>query len=121
MSTDPATSALEGFPEVTRAAYQRFCTTRAEADAQETVRTALSFLLSRPEPHTDLLSLPPETRLREDLEADSLALAELVFLVENLFGVAISEVDLRGVETLGDLEALVKRKVGEAEADAPQA
>ena len=44
-----------------------------------------------------------ETRFREDLEADSLDLAELIMDFEDKFGVGeISEEDAQKIETVGD-------------------
>ncbi|MEF9958835.1 MAG: acyl carrier protein [Niameybacter sp.] len=41
-------------------------------------------------------------RFKEDLEADSLDLFEVVMALEDEFGVAISNEDVEGIKTVGD-------------------
>ena len=55
--------------------------------------------------------LPDNARLMTDLGYDSLALAEIVFFVEDLYKVAISNDDLKSIETVSDLRAFVRAKV----------
>lgn len=52
------------------------------------------------------LELPPErvgegTRFREDLDADSLDLYELVMELEDTYGIRMSEEEAAGIETVG--------------------
>lgn len=54
----------------------------------------------------------PEMRLVEDLRLDSVRLLTLAVEVENRFRVLLDEVDEAGIETVGDLVALVRRKLG---------
>jgi acyl carrier protein len=56
----------------------------------------------------------PAMRLVEDLELDSLRRLTLAVEVENLFRVKLEPEDEAGLETLGDLVALVERKLGGA-------
>jgi acyl carrier protein len=55
--------------------------------------------------------LSPDMRLIEDLRLDSVRLLTLAAEVENRFRVLLDEVDERAVETVGDLIALVRRKL----------
>lgn len=55
--------------------------------------------------------LPESARLIADLGYDSLALAEIVFFVEDLFKVTISNEDLKNILTVSDLRAYVRAKV----------
>lgn len=55
--------------------------------------------------------LTPEMRLVEDLRLDSIRLLTLAAEVENRFRVLLDEVDEMAVETVGDLVALVRRKL----------
>lgn len=57
-------------------------------------------------------SLAPEMRLVEDLRLDSVRLLTLAAEVENRFRVLLDEVDEGGIETVGDLVAVVRRKLG---------
>lgn len=46
--------------------------------------------------------IKPETRLREDLDADSLDLYELVMELEDRYGIRVSEEEAAEIETVGD-------------------
>ena len=56
--------------------------------------------------------LSPEMRLIEDLRLDSIRLLTLAAEVENLFRIFLDELDEGAVETVGDLVAVVRRKIG---------
>jgi len=55
--------------------------------------------------------LTPEMRLVEDLRLDSIRLLTLAAEVENRFRVLLAEEDELGIETVGDLIAIVRRKL----------
>ena len=57
----------------------------------------------------DLANVKAETRLREDLNADSLDLVLLVHDVEDEFGVVFPEESLTQVKTVGDAMAVVAK------------
>jgi acyl carrier protein len=46
--------------------------------------------------------IQPETRFRDDLDADSLDLYELVMELEDTYGVAVSEEEAARIETVAD-------------------
>jgi len=46
--------------------------------------------------------ITPEARFREDLEADSLDLVELIMAFEDKFGAEISDEDAQKITTVGD-------------------
>ena len=54
----------------------------------------------------------PDLRLVEDLRLDSIRLLTLAAEVENRFRVLLDEADEAGIETVGDLMAVVRRKLG---------
>ena len=56
--------------------------------------------------------LTPDLRLIEDLRLDSIRLLTLAAEVENRFRVLLDEADEAGIETVGDLIAIVRRKLG---------
>ncbi|MET1001478.1 MAG: acyl carrier protein [Acidimicrobiia bacterium] len=65
----------------------------------------------------EVLSVDPdqvteEARFKEDLEADSLDLVELVMGLEERFDIEVPEDDLEGVTTVGQAVDLVLGKVG---------
>jgi acyl carrier protein len=66
----------------------------------------------------EVLSVEPdavveEARFKEDLDADSLDLVELVMGLEEKFDVTIPEEDLEGVATVGQAVDLVIKKAAE--------
>jgi acyl carrier protein len=52
-------------------------------------------------------SIDERTRFKEDLDADSLDLYELVMELEDTYGVSVSEEQAAGIETVGDAVAFV--------------
>ena len=57
-------------------------------------------------------ALAPELRLVEDLALDSLRRLTLAVEVENTFRVRLDEGEEAGIETVGELVAAVRRKLG---------
>ena len=55
--------------------------------------------------------IQPETRFREDLDADSLDLYELVMELEDRYGIRVSEEEAAGIETVGDAVDFVTTRV----------
>ena len=65
----------------------------------------------------EVLSVEPDqvteaARFKEDLDADSLDLVELVMGLEERFDIEVPEDDLEGVTTVGQAVDLVLTKVG---------
>jgi acyl carrier protein len=65
----------------------------------------------------EVLSVEPDVvteaaRFKEDLDADSLDLVELVMGLEERFDIEVPEEDLEGVTTIGQAVDLVLAKVG---------
>lgn len=63
----------------------------------------------------DLLGVPrekvtPDARFREDLEADSLDLVELVMAFEEEFGGEISDDDVQKITTVGEVVAYIEER-----------
>ncbi|MFP4396079.1 MAG: acyl carrier protein [Anaerolineales bacterium] len=54
----------------------------------------------------------PDSNFREDLEADSLDLVELIMGFEDEFGGRIPDEDAREIKTVGDAVAYVEKKMG---------
>lgn len=50
----------------------------------------------------DESKITPEARFREDLEADSLDLVELIMAFEDKFGAEISDEDAQKITTIGE-------------------
>lgn len=65
----------------------------------------------------EVLSVEPDqvtedARFKEDLDADSLDLVELVMGLEERFDITVPEEDLEGVTTVGQAVTLVMNKAG---------
>lgn len=57
-------------------------------------------------------AVTPDMRLVEDLRLDSVRLLTLAAEVENRFRILLDEADEAGIETVGDLVAVVRGKLG---------
>ena len=68
------------------------------ADTFEDVKVIIVDLLN-----VDESKITPEARFREDLEADSLDLVELIMAFEDKFGGEISDEDAQQISTVGDV------------------
>ena len=55
----------------------------------------------------DIATIGEQTRFKEDLDADSLDLYELVMELEDRYGVAVSEEQAARIETVGDAVSFV--------------
>jgi acyl carrier protein len=55
--------------------------------------------------------IQPDTRFREDLDADSLDLYELVMELEDRYGIRVGEEEAAGLETVGDAVDFVCARV----------
>jgi acyl carrier protein len=101
-----------------RDAYERLRATRAPADLRIVVQAALrDFMPKRPGAPV-AAPLADELRLIEDLGFDSLAVAELVFFFEDLFGVTIQTQEILALRTVGELSAFIAGKLAAAPAPA---
>jgi acyl carrier protein len=69
----------------------------AQGSTLEEVRIIIHDLLGAEED-----KITPEARFREDLEADSLDLVELIMAFEDKFGAEISDEDAQKITTVGE-------------------
>jgi acyl carrier protein len=101
---------LRNLPAEARAAFERF-QNGAEPDVLDPVILAIlnDFAPHRSAAH--LAELPGSTRLIGDLGFDSLAITEVVFSAEDLFGISITNREIAEVRTLDDLRAFIRSKV----------
>ena len=98
------------FPAEVQVAYTRFLQTRVPADADVVV---LAVMLDHlPDKHRRPAGSPADTLgLVTDLGFDSVAITEMVFFLEDLFAVRISNDEILRVRTVGDLRAFVRQKL----------
>ena len=64
--------------------------------------------------NVDAATITPESRFKEDLEADSLDLFEMVMALEEEFGIEIPSEDLEKIVTVNDIMGYLKEKGVEA-------
>ena len=81
----------------------------SRADLLQKVREHLSSELE-----ISLEQIGEETRLREDLDADSLDLYELVMELEDTYGISVSEEEAAEIETVGAAVNFVAGRLGVA-------
>lgn len=108
------------FPENVQLAYTRFLETKVPADADVVV---LAIMLDHvPDRKRRPETPPPDTAgLIADLGFDSVAITEMVFFLEDLFQVRISNEEILKVRTVGDLRAFVRQKLATQSSVEPRA
>jgi acyl carrier protein len=116
---DPAAETLgRHFPAEARDAYTRFTQTRQPADLDIVILAIVRDHI----PSAAQRSGPPpadHAALIADLGFDSVAITEMVFFVEDLFHVRISNEEILRVRTVGDLRAFVREKLATTPATQP--
>jgi acyl carrier protein len=76
----------------------------------DSVSAALTEIL-RGDLNIDVSRVTPESRLVDDVGLDSVAFAVGMVAIEDKLGVAVSEQELLGCDTVGDLENVIRAKV----------
>lgn len=100
---------LSRLPAAVLDAYQRY---RADGDAAAVEEVVVAAVIDyRPGAKGEAQAVTDQTRLLQDLGYDSVAVAELVFFLEDLFDLTITTDDIMGVSTIDDLRACVVRKI----------
>ena len=81
----------------------------AEMERDEVMKLVREHLSTELEVAPDRIQ--HETRFREDLDADSLDLYELVMELEDRYGIRVSEEEAARIETVGDAVDFVATRV----------
>jgi len=97
---------LRHFPEEVRGAYVRLCETADPAAAD----TLVLAIVADHMPRADAV-LVDSASLAADLGFDSVAIAEMVFFIEDLLQVSVSNAEILRVRTVGELRAFVRAKL----------
>jgi acyl carrier protein len=81
-----------------------------EQSLPDPVSAALTEIL-RDDLNVDISRVTRESRLVDDVGLDSVAFAVGMVAIEDKLGVAVSEQELLGCDTVGDLENIIRAKV----------
>ena len=81
-----------------------------EQSHPDSVSAALTEIL-RDDLNVDISRVTRESRLVDDVGLDSVAFAVGMVAIEDKLGVAVSEQELLGCDTVGDLEQVIRAKV----------
>ena len=81
-----------------------------EQSRPASVSAALTEIL-RDDLNVDISRVTRESRLVDDVGLDSVAFAVGMVAIEDKLGVAVSEQELLGCDTVGDLEHVIRAKV----------
>jgi len=101
---------IRHLPAEAREAFQRFQSVGDPVALDRVVFAILEDFIPKAASHP-LAELPGNTRLVDDLGFDSLAITEVVFFIEDLFGIAIANHEIVLVRSLDDLRRFVRTKV----------
>lgn len=74
------------------------------ADTYEDVKATIIELLG-----VDEAKITPEARFREELEADSLDIVELIMALEDKMDIEISDEDAQNITTVGETVAYIDK------------
>jgi acyl carrier protein len=102
---------IKHLPAAARAAFHRFRTAGDPAGLDPVIFAILEDFIPHPAA-LPLAEMPGKTRLIDDLGFDSLAITEVVFFTEDLFGINITNEEIIQVGTLDDLRGFIHGKVG---------
>jgi acyl carrier protein len=106
-----STPGLARFPAEVLEAFERF---RANGDAGAVEAVVVAAAVDyRPAGAGPAKDVNDDSRLIDDLGYDSVSVAELVFFLEDLFEMTITNADIQAVRTMRDLRACVVRKLAE--------
>lgn len=101
---------IRHLPEAARTAFARFQAGGDPAVLDPVLFSILEDYIPRVSGQP-LAELPGATRLIDDLGFDSLAMTEVVFFAEDLFGINITNEEIVQVSTLDDLRRFIRAKL----------
>ena len=103
---DAVETLLRHFPDEVRGAYLRLRETGDPAAADTLVLAIVADHMPHPE-----MELVDSASLIADLGFDSVAIAEMVFFIEDLLQVNVTNAEILRVRTVGELRAFVRVKL----------
>lgn len=109
LRTEKPEDKIRHFPSPVRDAFARF-QAGGDAAALEPVVFAILEDFIPKKVAQPLATMPHSTQLIADLGFDSIAITEVVFFTEDLFGIRISNEEILKVHTLEDLLVFIREK-----------
>ena len=103
---------LSNFPPPVREAQARWLAAHDLAALDTVVLAIVAFHRAKRTAPSVADELPAHARLVEDLGYDSLAMAEVVFFIEDLYQIVIPNQDLHDLHTVADLRAYIRARIG---------
>jgi acyl carrier protein len=101
---------LRGYPPGTVEAAEGFFRAADSGALDQLLDGVLLHHLAPKPDRPPFATVSPDARLVEDIGVDSLAMVEMVFLLEELLGAKFPDEELRRLQTLADLRAAVRAK-----------
>jgi acyl carrier protein len=107
---DEIATALKRCSEETRAAALRLQERAEDADLDLVIRGVLARDLQE-ERLPALSDATDDSRLMDDIGMDSFGMIEVVMTAEEVFGITITNEELKGIQTLGVLKDFLRSKL----------
>ncbi len=105
-----AAEKLPGYPDAVLRAYAGYYRDKRPEDLDKVVFGLIAFLLPEAAERS-LHELPDSTDLRADLGIDSITIAEVVFIIEDLFDLKIDNDTLMSLQSTGDLKNHLRKEL----------
>ena len=102
---------LTGYPDKVTGHYEAFQKNRDPERLNAFVIGLIQFLQDSGNPQKEVATLSDETDLRGEMGVDSITIAEVVFLLEEIFEIEIENSDLMQIHTVGELKKYILGKI----------
>ncbi|WP_162028164.1 MULTISPECIES: acyl carrier protein [unclassified Lentimonas] len=109
ISTDEIRTKLVGYPETMFQHYEQFQKEGNADDLSQFIIELIRFIMDSEE--TSEVVVVDATNLRDDLGVDSITIAEVVFLLEDVLEIEIDNEELLSIATFGELKAFIISKL----------
>jgi acyl carrier protein len=110
ISVDELTTKLYGYPEAILLHYELFQKQGSPDDLNQFIIGLIRFLQDS-ENTSDAVEVSDGSKLMEDLGIDSITIAEVIFLLEDIFEIEIDNQELVAIATFGELKVFILSKL----------